>query len=55
MTQKSLSEKLDDLLNTAVEEGRTNWDPYYGYGNEYHMATIKELPLYKELLSVLTS
>jgi hypothetical protein len=53
MGRDALIKKLNKLLDEAVWEGRSNWDGYYGDDNSFHMSSIKELPLYKELVDVL--
>ena len=37
-----LRKKLTELADTAVSEGRCNWDGYYGRDNEFHLGQLKE-------------
>ena len=48
-----LQTKLEQLLDEAVSEGRSSWDSYYGRNNTYHLGTLRESPLYAELMEKL--
>lgn len=48
--KEQFEQLLLKLLDVAVTEGRDNWDSYYGYDNEYHLAGLDRTPEYEALV-----